>query len=63
MISLLKKGNTGNEILEILEALSDNTVTNTQQENVPTLDVIEFWWIDWEIVSLTLDTFSRVLYT
>jgi hypothetical protein len=42
MISLLKKGNTGNEILEILEALSDNTVTNTQQENVPTLDVIEF---------------------
>ena len=42
MISLLKKGNTGNEILEILEALSDNTVTNTQQVNVPTLDVIEF---------------------
>ena len=42
MISLLKKGNTGNEILEILEALTDNTVTNTQQENVPTLDVIEF---------------------
>ena len=42
MISLLKKGNTGNEILEILEALSDTTVTNTQQENVPTLDVIEF---------------------
>ena len=42
MISLLKKGNTGNEILEILEALSDNTVTNTKQENVPTLDVIEF---------------------
>ena len=63
MISLLKKGNTGNEILEILEALSDNTVTNTQQENVPTLDVIEFWWIDREIVSVSLDTFSRVLYT
>jgi hypothetical protein len=38
MISLLKKGNTGNEILEILEALSGNT----EQENVPTLDVIEF---------------------
>ena len=63
MISLLKKGNTGNEILEILEALSDNTVTNTQQENVPTLDVIEFWWINREIVSLNVDTFSRVLYT
>jgi len=42
MISLLKKGNTGNELLSILEALSDETVTNTQQENVPTLDVIEF---------------------
>jgi hypothetical protein len=42
MISLLSKGNTGNEILSILEALSDDTVTNTQQENVPTLDVIEF---------------------
>ena len=63
MISLLKKGNTGNEILEILEALSDNTVTHTQQENVPTLDVIEFWWIDREIVSLNLDTFSLILYT
>ena len=63
MISLLKKGNTGNEILEILEALSDNTVTNTQQENVPTLDVIEFWWINREIVSLNVDTFSRILYT
>jgi len=42
MISLLQKGNTGNEILEILEALSGDTVTHTQQENVPTLDVIEF---------------------
>jgi hypothetical protein len=25
--------------------------------------VIEFWWIDREIVSLNVDTFSRVLYT
>jgi len=42
MISLLKKGNTGNEILEILEALTDNTVSDTQEVNTPTLDVIEF---------------------
>jgi len=42
MISLLKKGNTGNEILEILEALTDNTVSDTQEVNIPTLDVIEF---------------------
>jgi len=42
MISLLKKGNTGSEILEILEALTDNTVSDSQEGNTPTLDVIEF---------------------
>jgi len=42
MISLLKKGNTGSEILEILEALTDGTVSDNQQVNTPTLDVIEF---------------------
>ena len=42
MISLLKKGNTGTEILEILEALTDSTVSENQQINTPTLDVIEF---------------------
>ena len=42
MISLLKKGNTGTEILQILDSLTDNTVSDNQQVNTPTLDVIEF---------------------
>ena len=42
LISLLSKGNTGSEILSILDALSDTTVSDTEQSNVPTLDVIEF---------------------
>ena len=40
MISLLKKGNTGNEILSILDTLTDDTVSDTQED---TVDVIEFW--------------------
>ena len=42
MISLLSKGNTGAEILSILDTLSDTTVSDSDQSNVPTLDVIEF---------------------
>jgi hypothetical protein len=42
MISLLSKGNTGDEILSILDTLSDTTVSDTQEGNMPTLDVIEF---------------------
>ena len=44
MISLLSKGNTGSEILSILDALTSDTVSDTEQANVPTADVIEFWW-------------------
>jgi hypothetical protein len=42
LISLLSKGNTGSEILSILDALTENAVSDTEQANVPTLDVIEF---------------------
>jgi len=45
LISLLSKGNTGNEILSILDALTSDAVSDTEQSNVPTLDVIEFWCI------------------
>jgi hypothetical protein len=42
LISLLSKGNTGNEILSILDALTNEAVSDNEQANVPTLDVIEF---------------------
>jgi hypothetical protein len=42
MLSLLSKSNTGNEILSILDALTSETVSDNEQANVPTLDVIEF---------------------
>jgi hypothetical protein len=42
LISLLSKGNTGSEILSILDAISENTVSEDQEGNMPTLDVIEF---------------------
>jgi hypothetical protein len=42
MLSLLSKGNTGNEILSILDALTNEAVSDNEQANVPTLDVIEF---------------------
>jgi hypothetical protein len=42
LISLLSKGNTGSEILSILDAISETTVSEDQEVNMPTLDVIEF---------------------
>ena len=39
MISLLRKGNTGNEILEILEAIVSDDMS---QVNEPTLEELEF---------------------
>lgn len=42
LISLLSKGNTGTEILSILDAITSDAVSDTEQSNMPTLDVIEF---------------------
>jgi len=42
LISLLRQGNTGNEILSILDALTSDTVSDDQEGNMPTSDVIEF---------------------
>jgi hypothetical protein len=42
LISLLSKGNTGSEILSILDTISETTVSDTDADNMPTLDVIEF---------------------
>lgn len=39
MISLLRKGNTGNEILDILEAIVSE---DCEQVNEPTLEELEF---------------------
>ena len=54
LISLLSKGNTGSEILSILDALTSETVSDTEQANVPTLDVIEFWWYSGSILDSLL---------
>ena len=46
MISALRQGNTGNEILQILDAITDGEkITNeaVTYKNSPTLDVIDFW--------------------
>ena len=45
MISLLRKGNTGAQILEILDSIvadTDNTETNKMTVE-PTLHELEFW--------------------
>jgi len=41
-LSLLAQGNTGNEILSILDALATDNVSE-QSDNQPTLNEIEFW--------------------
>ena len=42
MLSMLAQGNTGTEILSILDAIvSDNVAEG--YDNEPTADVIEFW--------------------
>jgi len=43
LISMLRQGNTGTEILSILDAITSDTVSEEQEGNMPTLDVIEFW--------------------
>ena len=42
LISLLSKGNTGSEILSILDALTNDTVSDNEHQMSTTLDVIEF---------------------
>lgn len=42
MLSLLSKGNTGTEILSILDTLTADNVAEGYA-NEPTADVIEFW--------------------
>lgn len=39
---MLRQGNTGTEILSILDALTSDAVSEEQEGNMPTLDVIEF---------------------
>ena len=42
LISMLAQGNTGTEILSILDAITSDAVSEEQEGNMPTLDVIEF---------------------
>ena len=43
MLSMLAQGNTGTEILSILDALATDNVSEAGY-NEPTADVIEFWY-------------------
>ena len=43
MLSMLAQGNTGTEILSILDALATDEATSTD-DNGPTLNPIEFWY-------------------
>ena len=43
MLSLLDQGNTGAEILSILDTLTADNVSE-EGYNEPTADVIEFWY-------------------
>ena len=42
LISMLAQGNTGTEILSILDTLTSDAVSDDQQGNMPTSDMIEF---------------------
>ena len=42
MLSLLAQGNTGDEILSILDTLTSDNVSEAGY-NEPTVDMIEFW--------------------
>jgi hypothetical protein len=47
LFSLLRKGNTGNEILSILDAIVNDTVSNSDSESYgggqPSAHELEFW--------------------
>ena len=43
MLSMLAQGNTGDEILSILDALTSENVSEGY-DNEPTADVIDFWY-------------------
>ena len=46
LISMLRQGNTGSEILSILDVIASDTISDgndsTQIDNMPTLEEIEF---------------------
>ena len=42
MISMLRQGNTASEILSILDTITSEAVSDTQEDNSPTLEVIDF---------------------
>lgn len=56
LISMLRKGQTGNEILSILDMLADES-DDTMSE--PTLDEIEFWLV--LLINQGLDRLSPIL--
>jgi hypothetical protein len=46
MISMLRQGNNGSEILSILDVIANEQISDgnddTQNDNVPTLEMIDF---------------------
>ena len=56
-IGLLEQGNTGDEILAILDTLTAPTVPNTVIQDYGTLEDIDFWYSRWYIGGENLITF------
>ena len=63
LISMLRQGNTGTEILSILDAITSDAVSEEQEGNMPTLDVIEFWWIVGEFFIVYSPILFVILYS
>ena len=51
MLSMLRQGNTGTEILNILESLSGE---EQSEQNQPTLEQIDFWLNEEEFITTPL---------
>lgn len=61
-LDMLSSANNGEQILQILDSIAQDLCTVstvTESDNVPTLDVIEFWWYDRGVVTL-LPSYSFV---
>ena len=46
MTTLLAKANTGEDMLKVLEALTEDTQSDTNPDTYGTLEVQTFWWVD-----------------
>ncbi len=65
-LDMLSSANNGEQILQILDSIAQDLCTVstvTESDNVPTLDVIEFWWYDGGVVNTAPLLFVRSSYS